>query len=175
MKTLLHHFDLKITTIVQQWQFLQGFMAFITHFGHPIVALAIGTGVILLGGIRANMRMVYAGVAVFITIGLGSALKLVLHRHRPLTEYVFNMTTPTFSFPSGHALSATVVYGLLAYLAWTYLPQPLGVLAVVIAVALIIIVGLSRIYLGAHYPSDVLGGWLLGCVALAIIVFVIKP
>ena len=170
-----HNFDHKITTLVQAWQGLGGFFSLVTHLGHPLVVFSIGVMVAIVGGVRSNLRLILAGGLVFVAMGASSVLKLVLHRQRPLTDHVFHMFSPTFSFPSGHAVGSMVAYGLLAYLSWAYLPQPGGIVISGFFMLLILSIGLSRVYLGAHYPTDVLAGWLLGLMALAILIFVIKP
>lgn len=175
MRSLLHNFDHKITAAVQQWQGLGQFFAYVTHLGSPAVTLSIGAMVIIVGGVRSSFRLVMAGGMIFFVMAVGTILKLVLHRERPFTDYVLHMLSPTFSFPSGHAVGSTVAYGLLAYLAWTYLPQPWSSILLAVFLLLILSIGISRIYLGAHYPSDVIAGWLVGAVGVAIISFVIKP
>lgn len=76
---------------------------------------------------------------------------------------------PGYSFPSGHTLNSTATYGLLAFVAWrARLPQTIRVAAVIICVTVPILVGLSRVALGVHYPSDVLGGWLAGIAFVAL-------
>jgi membrane-associated phospholipid phosphatase len=175
MRTFVHNFDTKITALIKQVDGLQGLMTVFTTLGHPVVTLGIGAGVMVLGGFKANSRVVYSGLAVLLTIGIGSVVKLFLRRDRPLTEYVSQMLFSTFSFPSGHTVGATVAYGLLAYLAWNFFPQPWSSIAVGLLVGLIIMVGLSRIYLGAHYPSDVAAGYLVGLAGLLVIIFFIKP
>lgn len=175
MRSFLHNFDQKVTTVVQAWQGLGGFFAFVTHLGHPLVTLAIGAMVAIVGGARSNFRLVAAGGMVFAAMGVSSLLKLVLRRERPFSDYVFHMFAPTFSFPSGHAVGSTVAYGLLAYLSWAYLPQPWNIIVAVIFGLLILSIGLSRIYLGAHYPTDVIAGWCVGIVGLVILIVVIKP
>lgn len=75
-------------------------------------------------------------------------------------------------FPSGHSFYAVLIYGLMAYFVFTYMKRPLlrqvlfGVL-----VTLILLIGASRIYLGAHWPSDVLGGFLWGGVFLCLFIW----
>ncbi len=99
------------------------------------------------------------------TIGnilLNGALKLVYHRARP-SLFAWQTTAVSSSFPSGHAMSATVVYGTVAYLllrlqkhTWAKMMTLSG------AIVLILLICLTRLYLGVHYPSDVLGGIIVG-------------
>ncbi len=76
-------------------------------------------------------------------------------------------------FPAGHALRATVFYGLLAFcVARVSLDRGRGVIAYVVALGLIGAISLIRLYLGAHYPMDLLGGWMAGGALLSVIVAV---
>ena len=76
-------------------------------------------------------------------------------------------------FPAGHALRATVFYGLLAFcVARLSLDRRRGMIAYGVAVGLIAAISLIRLYLGAHYPIDLLGGWMAGGALLAVIVAV---
>jgi len=76
-------------------------------------------------------------------------------------------------FPAGHALRATVFYGLLAFcVARVSLDRRRGMIAYGVAVGLIAAISLIRLYLGAHYPMDLLGGWIAGGALLAVIVAV---
>jgi undecaprenyl-diphosphatase len=88
-------------------------------------------------------------------------LKIIIARPRPLHSLIFE---PSYSFPSGHAASSVVVYGLLAYIAWRYLVKRLWarILVAFAAFLLIVATGFSRVYLGVHYPSDVIAGWAAG-------------
>ena len=94
---------------------------------------------------------------------LSLGLKDAFARPRPPLDVVTRITSPeSFSFPSGHALSAMVLYTSLAMMAAGLgLPRLKRAL---IALALIIVptMGFTRVYLGVHYPSDVIGGWTLG-------------
>ena len=94
-------------------------------------------------------------------------LKEFFGRDRPLIPLL--ETARGFSFPSGHAFMSTTFYGLLAYLAWQHIPNRVLRLALGTALwLLILIIGLSRIYLRVHYTSDVLAGLSLGIVWLMI-------
>lgn len=97
------------------------------------------------------------------TVGGGllmSILKLLFHRHRP--QPYFGLAVPsTYSFPSGHALVAFCFYGALAAILFTETTSRARRVAIGIAAGVMIAgIGLSRIYLGVHYPSDVLAGYL---------------
>ena len=99
---------------------------------------------------------------------LDQALKFVFQRPRP------SFATPIivargFSFPSGHAMGSLIGYGLLAYLSWRATRRrPFRVAIIIAASALIIGIGLSRLYLGAHYFSDVVAGYAAGIVWLSV-------
>ena len=95
-------------------------------------------------------------------------LKIVFVRHRPYFVDPI-LIFQDYSFPSGHALAATLLYGLFAVftvLAFdTWLPRALAILG---ASVMILLIGFSRLYLGAHYLSDVLGGVAAGVAWLAL-------
>ena len=105
-----------------------------------------------------------AGLAVSVFGGGGAALliKELVHRARP--DIAFRAYAETgFSFPSGHATLAAAFYGFLIYLAWRMMPPGFVRTAVVTALTLLIgLIAFSRLYLGVHYLSDVIGGLLLG-------------
>ncbi|MSQ07067.1 MAG: phosphatase PAP2 family protein [Dehalococcoidia bacterium] len=125
--------------------------------------VALLAGRLFLGGRRRDALM--AGF-IPVAVAAGYALKLVVHRPRP--EYlIIGPAHSGLSFPSLHALFATLLGGVVVILAQELLPQrwlrrTVQGLAVLMAVG----VGASRVYLGAHWPSDVLGGSLLGVLAV---------
>jgi undecaprenyl-diphosphatase len=105
---------------------------------------------------------------------VGQALKIaakqLIGRPRPdpgLVQVVIE-AHEIHSFPSGHTVHYTVVFGFLVFLTW-FLVRPRVLRGLLLGVfgGLILLVGLSRIYLGAHWPSDILGGHLLGGAVLA--------
>jgi len=97
---------------------------------------------------------------------LGFALKELVGRARPVVDPV--SSAPGLSFPSGHALTATVGCGLLLLVALRYLNRPGRVLAVVVAVAIVLVTALARVGLGVHYVSDVTAGIALGIAWLSV-------
>ena len=93
---------------------------------------------------------------------LNGALKLVYQRQRP-SLFTWGTTAVSSSFPSGHAMSATVVYATVAYLVMRLQKHLWAkVLTACAATLLILLVCLTRLYLGVHYPSDVIGGIIVG-------------
>lgn len=113
--------------------------------------------------------------AIFVLAAIGGAaltnslLKLVIVRSRPdLWDPLVQELT--FSFPSGHAAASMAVAAACVFLAWR---TPRRVLVVAVSALYVVLVGLSRMYLGVHYPTDILAGWLLGGVWVAIIFAVV--
>ena len=93
-------------------------------------------------------------------------LKRVFNRARPSLDHL--VTVNTLSYPSGHAMSATAFYGFLIYLCLRYrMRRWLKVLLVIVLTVIILSIGLSRIYLGVHYPSDVAAGFVGGLIWIA--------
>lgn len=176
MFSLFSSFDNRISTQIALWpQWLAPYMHTVSFVGLPIITLSIGTIIALWGVTHANTRLWLAGGTAMATIGLNALVKLAFQRERPATGYVEEMLIHSYSFPSGHSAGSMVTYGLLAFLAFHSLPGPWGTIAASLLAFLILSIGISRIYLGAHFASDVIGGWLVGAIGLAIIIFIIKP
>lgn len=99
-------------------------------------------------------------------------LKILVHRPRPAYATAL-LHHPTWSFPSGHAMGALVGYGMLAYVVvlLTGASGKRRTLIVTSAAVLITVIGLSRLYLGVHYLSDVIGGYAVGSTWLALCIW----
>ena len=93
---------------------------------------------------------------------IGELLKWLVHRQRP--EEIFALVSRIdYSFPSAHALMATLFYGMIAYMITRHIKSLWGKWIVsIIATCIMVGVGLSRVYLGVHWASDVVAGWLAG-------------
>ena len=139
-------------------------MRFFTHLGDAPVAVGVAALPLLLawggqpvGGVGAS-----AALALIVSHLLSQLLKRAICRPRPRLPIALRSVTRApdrFSFPSGHA-SATVAVALP-------LAVSLPPLAAAAALLLPLAVGVSRCYLGVHYPGDVLAGWALGVVCAA--------
>jgi len=126
-----------------------------------VLAIIVSLVVISLLLIRRPLAAVYVGVAVVGGTVLSTTLKQMFDRPRP--EMLQAMRVFTSSFPSGHATVSAVVYLTLGVLlAQLCTQRNLAILCIGAAVFLTLIVGISRVYLGVHYPTDVIAGWSLG-------------
>lgn len=101
-------------------------------------------------------------VGVLTAWGLNIVLKNLIARERPPGPWLIEETG--LSFPSGHAMVSSLFYGLIGYLLWMNVRRRVKTAWLIPAAAavLIVCIGLSRIYLGVHYPSDVLAGFAAG-------------
>ncbi|HEX8390289.1 MAG TPA: phosphatase PAP2 family protein [Candidatus Saccharimonadales bacterium] len=110
-------------------------------------------------------RVLTEGIIVLLLVPVATITKLFIRRHRPMTIYADAMNVKSYSFPSSHAYTAALVGGYFASVAFQS-----GLTALSMAfVALVGLIGVSRVHLGAHYPSDVIVGWLLGICFLAMV------
>jgi undecaprenyl-diphosphatase len=170
--------DLTVTQFVQQFRapWFDSLMRFLTAIGVVpwvlILPLIIFIALLLARDWPAALGLLFAQLG-----SLGDPLiKIIVHRPRPGLAYELGLRVPTdYSFPSGHAAIAMVVYGFLIYLVWLKLRDYKLARALVVALCAIYTLGmgLSRIYLGEHWFSDVLGGYVYGLawVVLAVIVY----
>jgi undecaprenyl-diphosphatase len=113
----------------------------------------------------------YQLLALVLAVGGGGLLNILLkhffHRQRPVLENPL-VTLSSFGFPSGHTMGSTLFYGLLAIFVAQWLRTwRLRVLTSCVAALAIVLIGLSRIYLGAHYLTDVIGAIAVGLAWLA--------
>lgn len=130
--------------------------------GYALIILAVGVVTGLLIVTRRYGAAFYTVLTVSSGVLLSYFSKLYFARPRPdLVEHLD--ITHTASFPSGHAVAITVAYFTLAALVIRFFDDlRVRIYVVCVAVAIAILVGLSRIYLGVHWPSDVAAGWALG-------------
>ena len=140
----------------------------VTLLGSPVLLAVLGLAVAVLLLLRKEYLVLAAWVAVLVGGSvLDAALKHVFHRARPVWDVPI-LTARGFSFPSGHAMGSLLFYGMLTYLIVRRLDHARSRLAIIgCAVLLVLLIGLSRMVLGVHYFSDVIGGYAAGVVWLA--------
>lgn len=145
---------------------------FVTNVGSA--TFEIGLLLITGGYLLFNLKQVWETSLLAVSLAgggfLNTVLKEVFHRARPDIQHL--VSAGGYSFPSGHAMIATAFYGMLGYLIWLNLRRsnkPSWYVMVLVFV-LVVAIGISRVYLGVHFPSDVIAGfaaggmWLLACV-----------
>jgi undecaprenyl-diphosphatase len=163
-------FDQMCTSFVRGMESppLTSIMKFFTYIGSglPIVLITLGILFFLYKVLHHRRELILFIWVVIGSAALNQVLKLIFHRARPTLNRIVEANG--FSFPSGHSMAAFSLYGVLAFLLWRHIPTVLGrVILIIISVILIVAIGVSRIYLGVHYPSDVLGGFLASASWLA--------
>lgn len=140
-------------------------MKTITQFGNTIPVIIIT--LVLMITLTSRKEVFLIGSNTILTVGSNQILKHIICRPRP--NHLRLIVENGYSFPSGHAMISICLYGLLIYLVNKKIKNKL--LKIVLTILLIILIlgiGISRIYVGVHYPSDVLGGYLL---SLSILIF----
>ncbi len=169
MQKSINRFDRVYTKKIQSWR-LDRLPAVITYAGGLVVISSIAIVAIYLSLKHNDIPAAIAFIWAITACLVNSVLKIFLRRRRPISVAPNAKVYRTYSFPSGHAFCSTVTYGLIAFYCLRVLSAPLSILAAVLLAGLAVLIGLSRVYLGAHYPTDVIGGFILGSLALAIIV-----
>jgi membrane-associated phospholipid phosphatase len=165
--------DTTLLLQIHQWtnHVLDRVMLGLTQIGNPsfIVSVVVGSLAWLWWKQKRTEAQLFA-IASLGALILNVGLKLFFAKPRPnLGTYL--LTEKSFSFPSGHALGSMVIYGFLAYLLASHFPK-FSLLIYAAAVGLIAAIGFSRLYLGVHWPTDVLAGyavgflWLMTCITL---------
>ncbi|MCT9852374.1 phosphatase PAP2 family protein [Priestia megaterium] len=142
--------------------FLTKVMKFLDFIGSTY--FIIGVSLLLLFYLYFMMKDRLMSVLFIVTmLGerlLGEGLKPLLRRSRPNGQHLIEVDG--HSFPSQHAMNTFVLYGFLLFILWRHVKnKKMKVLLTLIVITIILVMGLSRIYLGVHHPSDVIGGYLI--------------
>ena len=144
---------------------------FITNFGGAIFFINSNNCITFINKKKKIGLSIFSNI-VIITI-LNQLLKRILRRPRP-TEFRIVEETG-YSFPSGHSMVSMAFYGYLIYLIYRYIKNKYIKWSLIVLLSILIcLIGISRIYLGVHYTSDVLGGFLLSISYLVVYISLIK-
>lgn len=158
----LSHFDLGVRMDVHRLfsPGVTGFMQLMTFLGSITFLTTLFIATVAFWFVRGLNRLAaWLAVAVGGSVILDISLKLSFHRPRPVP--FVGAVPSTYSFPSGHALSSFCFYGVLAGLICARIDsRAVRTLIWAASGALVLSIGLSRIYLGVHYPTDVIAGYI---------------
>jgi undecaprenyl-diphosphatase len=147
------------------------FLSGATFIGEPTVVIATAFLAYVSAAIRGQNKVQSAVFYSVIAFCINILLKMLIHRARPNDLDVEMFGIRSYSFPSGHAFGSVIFYGLFAVMDMKYLARPCNIVISALIWIVIFLIGVSRVYLKKHYPTDVLAGWILGGLSLAIVVW----
>jgi len=144
-------------------------MKIVTFFGGA--TCLIGLTLVLFITIKNKKIGLLIGTNLIVITILNQIFKFILQRPRPTENRIINENG--YSFPSGHSMISMAFYGFLIYLIYKYVKnKKLKYISITLISILIIFIGISRIYLGVHYTSDVLAGFLFSISYLIIFILI---
>ena len=147
---------------------LDAVMLAATFLGSNTVLVPLAIATVGWTGFRGRPRTaLIVAIAVVGSILLNGAMKVLVQRPRP--KLPWSPVLPDYSFPSGHSMNSLVVFLTIAFVVWIVRGRRAGIVAGVVAVLLSLLIGISRVYLGAHYLTDVGGGYIAAVMWLLIV------
>ncbi len=168
-------FDKSFLFWLHQWAnpTLDQIMLRITQLGNPSIIIIVATitlSVLLWKHHRQEANIFL--LACLGTLSLTTGMKLFFAKSRP-QFWTQRISESSFSFPSGHALGSAVLYGFIAYLLSHRYPK-FSQLIYCFTVIIIALIGLSRLYLGVHWPTDIIAGYSIGFLWLIVCITLLK-
>lgn len=148
---------------------LTNIMKIITILGSALSIILLT--VLLIIVVKGKRNKILILINVIVTTLLNQLLKNVFQRGRPIDSII---EESGYSFPSGHSMVSMAFYGFLIYLVYKSNIKYKGLFVGLLSV-LIVLIGISRIYLGVHYPTDVIGGFTLSLSYLLLFIDITKP
>ena len=149
----LQRFERPWATRLAQWA---------TWMGNSLTVVLLCVGVEIIAFVAQEGGVFVLAPFTLLSLPINAVVKNCVDRARPGEEEAKIHAGPRwgFSYPSGHSMQSAAFYGFLAFLLWILVPSmPLRVALASAFAFLPVLVGLSRVYLGAHWASDVVGGW----------------
>ena len=146
------------------------FWRLITHSGDRYVVIIIGIILLLKKSLREKYGVKFA-IAALSSTALYQIMKYIFQRPRP--DLALRLIEQGgYSFPSGHSMNCLVSYGIWIYLLLRYCENRRLAKLLSFGLGLLtILIGFSRVYVGVHYPTDIIGGWSLGIAVLVAMIY----
>lgn len=152
---------------------LTAFFTAVTYLGNWQTVTLLCCLFLLIPRTRSSFGIPVSAAAL-IAVGIQKALKVSFHRARPDLE-LHLISQGGYSFPSGHSFTVLIFYGMVIFLCRRNIQNKrVSNLITILLSCLIFAIGTSRVYLGVHYPTDVLGGWSLGLCILMIMISAVQ-
>jgi len=146
----------------------------VSYLGETEVAVALTVIAVAIFALQRLWLEAIFMLATASNVLLTFMLKELVHRARPapIAENAsgFVQAINQYSYPSGHVLFFVVFFGFFAYLAWLHFARCMRMVVIAICAALIVLIGPSRVFLGAHWASDVVGSYIIGSIWLLILI-----
>ncbi len=169
-------FDLKSYQELQEQAspLFGGLMKGVSALGELPIAMALTAIAVATFALRRQWLEAIFILATTSNVLLAFALKEIIRRARPfpITENASGLVQSInqYSYPSGHVLFFVVFFGFFAYLAWRHFTGHGRVIVIAICLALIVLIGPSRVFLGEHWASDVVGSYVIGAIWLFVLI-----
>ncbi|MGR6835482.1 phosphatase PAP2 family protein [Syntrophomonas erecta] len=152
---------------------LDSFFSIITQLGSPTAFFIwSGLSLMLLMIYRYRLEGIFLNLCLLTSWAVMHYLKLCFGRFRPPGEALTYASG--FSFPSGHAMVSMAFYGFVAFLILDMYGGVLSRVGVVLIYLMIVLIGISRVYLNVHYATDILAGYLLGGLILVMFISLLR-
>ena len=154
-------------------------MAWVSDLGEMAIAMALTAIAMVTFAVRRHWIEAVFMLATTSSVLLAFVLKELIHRTRPfpldqnatgINATGIIQSINEYSYPSGHVLFFVVFFGFFAYLAWIHFAGRTRVIVIAICGALILLIGPSRVFLGEHWASDVVGSYIIGAIWLFVLI-----
>ncbi|MEY2430884.1 MAG: hypothetical protein QOC92_609 [Acidimicrobiaceae bacterium] len=170
VRAFANSFDQSVVNKLNEWAHDHAVLVQVakvaTWFGNGLtLTVIVLAAVTVLVTRRHRWPAIYLATAASAGGLLNSLLKDLIGRSRPIVEHPI-LTIGSRSFPSGHAMSSTVIYGALLLVFLPVIPRRWQPAVMAATVTLVLAIGTSRVVLGVHYPSDVVAGHVIGLAVL---------
>ena len=150
---------------------LTNIFKFISFICSPKFMILVNVCLFIFIILKKKYKLFLINVASIASVVVNNIIKIIIKRERPNFLVLSNETS--YSFPSGHSMISILFFGSIIYLVNKYNIKYRKTITILLSI-FIILVGLSRLYLGVHFLTDVIGGYLCGFIALIIIIMIFE-